>query len=487
MTDNLNEGLVRAADVVVRKSHAVTALRLQAGLGENVLPGVEAIGAGYNPFLEYASADSITVQIFDWSKAGQKPVSFNPKYVVPSVVDVQQSDSATYTNVSGRSINTFQSSLSNLVSVGGGYNFFSGSLSVEYTSQSLTKAENEFTRIQQSISLWSLRLGVTPELRNYLSDSFRTYLDALPLTETAARELFERYGSHFLTGIVMGGRAVMSSATNKLTVDHNYSVDVVAKASYEGLTGQLSVEDRTKYQQSMNSFNYSSETSHFVVGGDGVLAASAFSGKQGFDAWKGSVGQQPDFVNFVSTIPLAEIWRLCKTDAQRNFLADFYARVWAPEQSRLRQRYANYLDSLVVITGGSSTIEPPAGYTKIPYDLNAGAGGDYIYLCFHAEPFRAVGTNKDCIAEVRIIYDNDPVPAGFIKLPQDLNKGAGGAYVYLCYRTVPYDNKVALKGITVIGGDNADIPPPYGFRKVPGDLNAGAGGEFVFVCTSLGD
>jgi hypothetical protein len=38
------------------------------------------------------------------------------------------------------------------------------------------------------------------------------------------------------------------------------------------------------------------------------------------------------------------------------------------------------IDSLVVIYGKDT--QPPAGYTKIPQDLNEGAGGDFIYVCY---------------------------------------------------------------------------------------------------------
>jgi hypothetical protein len=29
------------------------------------------------------------------------------------------------------------------------------------------------------------------------------------------------------------------------------------------------------------------------------------------------------------------------------------------------------------------------------------------------------------------------------------------------------------------------VPAPYGYEKVPGDLNKGAGGDFIYVCYSL--
>ncbi|MNG34534.1 hypothetical protein D3C84_1210410 [compost metagenome] len=58
--------------------------------------------------------------------------------------------------------------------------------------------------------------------------------------------------------------------------------------------------------------------------------------------------------------------------------------------------------------------------------------------------------------------------------------------MYLCYKTDTYSTQNAFNKVTVIGGGNADINAPYGYNKVPGDLNKGAGGEFIYVCTFVG-
>jgi hypothetical protein len=461
-------------------------LRVLSELPDTVLPGVEAIGAGYDPFLRYASADSITVQIFDWYAAPAKSVTIDGNsYQVPEVVDVQSQNTYNYTDATGNSIDVYQSNLATSVSISGKYNYFSGSLDTEYSTQSLTRSQNAFSRIQQSITLWSLRLPTGPDLRNLLRQDFRDYLDSLPNTDAAAQDLFDRYGSHFLTGIVMGGRAVLSSATDKLQVSNSYSLDETAKASYKSLTGQLSASEQVKYSESVDSFDFYSESNQSVIGG--TEAASAFDGKEGFDAWKASVALAPDFVDFVPTIPMAEIWRLCASQEQAAFLSNYFSTVWAPTRSTSYQLYPDYVDALVTISGNSSSVAAPTGYTKIPYDLNHGAGGKYLYLCYHKASYRSDGENKPCIASVVIIDGkNAQPPTGYVKLPQDLNDGAGGDYIYLCYQPVPWADDVAIKDVTVIGGNNANVPAPYGYDKVPGDLNHGAGGDYIYVCTSLG-
>ncbi|AIU88170.1 hypothetical protein ABRP70_15910 [Pectobacterium odoriferum] len=156
--------------------HSLKLLRLQSSLGENILLGVEAIGLGYNPFIPnagYATVSSGTVQLFDWAHANMKKVSFMPEFEVPDVVDVQQEDRSSYRNITGKTITEYQSKLATNVAMKGNYHFFSGSLSIDYEENSLRNAENEFTRIQQTINLWSLRLYVIKSLRSLMKAEIR--------------------------------------------------------------------------------------------------------------------------------------------------------------------------------------------------------------------------------------------------------------------------------------------------------------------------
>ncbi len=44
--------------------------------------------------------------------------------------------------------------------------------------------------------------------------------------------------------------------------------------------------------------------------------------------------------------------------------------------------YGGQISEIGILSGNSSTISPPAGWNKYPRDLNEGAGGDYIYFCY---------------------------------------------------------------------------------------------------------
>lgn len=70
-------------------------------------------------------------------------------------------------------------------------------------------------------------------------------------------------------------------------------------------------------------------------------------------------------------------------------------------------------------------------------DLNDGAGGWYIYAYQTKQGIPGPPTVTYRPIEVGILYGNSgsiQPPAGWTKDPNDLNKGAGGDYIYFCYK-----------------------------------------------------
>jgi hypothetical protein len=475
-------------NVVHEDSAHLMVQRYKQNLDERILPGVEAIGAGYDIFGYYASAKSIRVQIFDWRKSNLKSVSFMPDYFVPEIVDVQQQDAYQYDNSFGNDVSSFQQDFSSKVSISGSYNLFSASISNEFTSHSLRVAENEFSRIQQNMTKWSLALHLDYDslrglLHGYVNDAINSVRD-----DNDCKEVFQKYGTHFLSGIIMGGKATFSSATNKVRVEKSFSNETIAKAAYESATGQLSSEAKAKYEESIKSFQMNSDTDKNVVGGDSSLAMHVFSGsKEYLEKWAASVADSPDFVDYMPNNALTGIWELCLNSTSKYKLKSYYERKWAPEHSKAAELQADYIDSLKVIYGDNSGIKAPSGYTKIDVDLNEDAGGDYIYLCTHKttpNPLHPQG-NKKCITNIRFVTgEGADAPSGYEKINIDLNRDAGGEYIYLCYKLEDYDAEKAIKDITIVKGGNPDVSAPYDYHKVDKDLNEDAGGDYVYLCYS---
>lgn len=130
------------------------------------------------------------------------------------------------------------------------------------------------------------------------------------------------------------------------------------------------------------------------------------------------------------------------------------------------------ISELAVIYGGSWGIAPPAGFTRVEVDLNRNAGGDYIFLCYK----KGVGAPITGLMVLTGLHAMPP--AGWQRINVDLNRNAGGEYIWVAYTKDP--NCTAIKDVTVLIGQ--DAPTPAGYMKIPVDLNMGASGNYLWLC-----
>ena len=125
-------------------------------------------------------------------------------------------------------------------------------------------------------------------------------------------------------------------------------------------------------------------------------------------------------------------------------------------------------------------------------DLNQRAGGRYIYLCASRRPFGR--GSAPAVTDVRI-QTSSSCPAGwkspekFDGLNGDLNQGAGGKDIFMCYKTGNSNSGWEagdLYSVRVVTGKDAGCPS--GSTRVTaldgldGDLNQWAGGDFIYLC-----
>ena len=131
---------------------------------------------------------------------------------------------------------------------------------------------------------------------------------------------------------------------------------------------------------------------------------------------------------------------------------------------------------ITVIYGGSSGIQPPAGYTKINVDLNQGAGGDYIYVCYK----KGVGAPITGLA-VTVNDGLPPTDAAYTRINVDLNRNCGGdtAFIWLWYTKDPACTTIRDLHVQANTG-----PPPAGFTRINVDLNYDAGGDSAYIYLS---
>lgn len=447
--------------------------------GLKLIPGMSALGSGYDVFAEYADPNAITMQLFDWTKATMVVVPFDQTMEVPDKVNPIHLEISEYRKMSGTSLESFQSNLNSYTKLSGSYSYFSGSLSVNFNMSELRDSKNEFSTVQQDIAKWALKFDVNDVL-SLLKPSVKADLDTL-----APEDLFDKYGTHILTGIIVGGKVMMNSATNQVEFKSSYDLELISELQYQSLTFQISAENKTKYAETISSFESKSKTEIQSTGGLAELGGPNLLIENGYKNWSDSVGNNPVFIDFTEDKALTPIWELCTDPKRKQDLINAYVP-FATNKSQEVEILPDYITEITVISGDYSEIQAPTGFEKVNFDLNRNAKGKYVYICYKKVNEADIISGKiKPINGLKVVIGNTP-PTGYTLIDSDLNAGAGGDYIYVCYKNgTEGDVTNALKDIMVVGAAFPDVYPPEGFERIDQDCNSGARGDYIYICYSI--
>jgi MAC/Perforin domain len=445
------------------------------------LPGIEYLGRGYDVFGPYATPDGVKSAIFDLGPNTQTVVYNGMTYGMPAHVTETDLETAMFQSTVGASASEYLEQFANQASLSGSYSFFSGSLKTDFTMSQYLSTSVYFVQIENVIRKFDIQLPPAG------STSLTALLDPQFASDLASLDpdtLFATYGAYYLRDAIIGARADYNQTVNTATSVSESSLSVYAQAGYDSGIGNVTASDMNLNASSVSNYNSNASTNLVVIGGDAELGQEIFQSGD-YDKWIGSIDANPVLTAF-NTTSLVPIWNLLpdgqrKTDLQNAF--DTFATSYAVSTVLGEQ-------ALVAITLQDNGANPAPfdGYTQINQDLNQGAGGDYIYLDYKTTPAAGMGPFLYQLT----VYDgaNPPASAGgftFIT-DQDLNKGAGGDYLYLGYNTTSDPNQ-AIKAIAVVSGSSSsaanygDYVPVtfYGNASTAADCNAGAGGSFIYI------
>ena len=132
------------------------------------------------------------------------------------------------------------------------------------------------------------------------------------------------------------------------------------------------------------------------------------------------------------------------------------------------------INELTVQASDTAGPHPQSGWEFLPQDVNAGAGGKYIYLGYKR------GATAPVTALTFVAYDQAQAnpPEGWHWNHTDLNQGAGGKYIYMAWKNEA--GKKAIQDILLIV-TNVNHPAAIpGYVSIHQDLNQGAGGEYIW-------
>ena len=141
-----------------------------------------------------------------------------------------------------------------------------------------------------------------------------------------------------------------------------------------------------------------------------------------------------------------------------------------------------YVTDIMTISGGSSSITnqyTEQGWRKAGGDLNSGAGGDYVYLLYKMSNDN--GSSGTPVTDVYLMIKessthNQTLKQGgrtyqLVTGGHDLNKGAGGDFIYLYYTKEPFAN--GRKVTKLLVDENEEGAEGKNGNNNPADLNSG--------------
>ncbi|MBM7408410.1 MAC/perforin domain-containing protein [Methanococcus maripaludis] len=432
------------------------------------LPGLDALGTGYDVFGEYANPKSVKSKLFDLGP--QKEIVVEGKtFLIPEIIRYTEVMQGIFDSKFGKTLKEYSEKLKVSTGVKGNYGFFQGSITTSFDKSTLQRSEYEYSTVNDDIKKWVIALPSKTDLKvkSMLDSTFSRDLNGKMDPET----LFDTYGAYYLHEIIVGARCSYNSSVNKKTLDQSVNVEVAAEMSYKKFVNSISVDEKTQYESQIKEFDSNSSTGTEVLGGKPEYG-HYINQSGNYDKWIESIIDYPVFSGFTEN-SLVPIWELCTNNTRKTELENAFP-AYAEKKTMPYSQYC--ITDLSVIESDKGGAAPPYGFKKVDMDLNKGAGGKYIYLCYK----EGLDTTTP-ITDIKVLNGKHAkAPQGYTKINVDLNHKAGGKYIYLAYSR--QTNNDPIRSVVVVKGKHANAP--YGYEKIDYDLNKGAGGEYLYLCYS---
>lgn len=292
---------------------------------------IYAVGFSYDCMGEYASPNSVKLEVFDTKALIEDGV------LAVNATQVELSNNT----VTGSSISEMTNKLAVKASVSGGFGAFKAEANSSFDMEHTQNNNYEYasTYLDLAVRRASLNLGLEALKDEYMTDQAWNDINGVPVknkrgitkvaypsTKAGFKQLIQQYGTHVVVRAGLGGRLRRSLEIDVTKITSAYDVKAFAKASYSGIFTKTegSVDEQFKQSYEDNKKNISITMS--VLGGDESMA-KALGTEAGFTAdnftgWMNSVTtDNMALVSFEenSLVPLYELIERNATEENGGF------------------------------------------------------------------------------------------------------------------------------------------------------------------------
>jgi hypothetical protein len=303
-------------------------------------PGLDMLGKSYDTTGEYAHYDSVgslLLQGLDLDVMTQKFTFDSYSYAAPACCEVLKSTPATDSFVSvGATHQEYASDTASKLHLSAQYGGCAGTINASHSSEVRASSSSYYATIYETITGYYLKLkdnGQDGRLK--LQQDVQ---DALDDSNVDAKTLFGKYGTHVITGVIIGGQARFSAHGSKSTFETTSEFKASAQAKYSSMSGSAKYSTTTSTKQ--ESVEASADVQYlggqssarYLSDGDGSL-------KSAWSAWGSTVPANPAVIGFPKDT-LKPLWDFCTDESRKVALASEFERLYTPR--RVGEKPASY-------------------------------------------------------------------------------------------------------------------------------------------------
>lgn len=228
------------------------------------------------------------------------------------------------------------------VDVGWGKKKIGGSVSVATKYQgSSSRAESQFFYGMDIVNQ-NYYLVLQSDIDTYREILSAAFTRDLYNSKVSPAQLFDRYGTHFITSAVMGGKISSHYHMTSETVSSFHEVRASVDTEVRYLIGKTNVSVETGYRQQAASQNIQVTNSIDVIGGGNFGILSDHDIGVNYKDWEASLNERPALMGLKDASTLWQIWDLIDVDQDTD---EIYACVDDNDQEYLgtrREQLENY-------------------------------------------------------------------------------------------------------------------------------------------------
>lgn len=391
----------------------------------------------------------------------------------------------------GESMSAYYNDFSAQLNVSADYPVFSGKLSLDFKKDSTSTKHTYFIKSLTRFTQYSEYILRNEDFKLILDDGFKADLEG----DMEPQKLFETYGTHLIIEALMGARNEFNYTYSTTTTENTTSLNEKVSAAYSYISGSEEIDVKDKATQLLNNSNFVSN----LYGGKSIDTITFENLIKNYPSWVESLNtNMPTICGIKNMNSLVAIWDLTTNKERAAELKAYFDSRGKDVKKAIDDMSVvvpdppipsdtDYIKEIMILSDKKKTnavAQSYAGYTiinsDINKDLNKGAGGNFIYIAYETTK-----DPKQAITSIGITYNDFDLGSKFKKNTHDLNTGANGSFIYIWTSKDKSFGK-PIKAIDIFYGKGCDIPEgfsviKYNDTKDRAELNHHAKGDFIYI------